>query len=290
MKKVFSLSLCAALLLSGCDTYTGTGAFGGATLGSVLGSAIGGIGGGPRGSDIGTIVGMAGGAVVGAAIGSNAEREQQERYQRVQQQREEIYRHGSGQRQSGDTAYSSDDDDSGFDPSNGGDDRITMDGGQECETPRQDTGVYTTVQPKTVTPEQTISVEQLENSTTQYSYKYNSLIELRNASFVDGDGDGVLVGGEICKVSFEIMNRSDMTLYDIQPTVLEMTGNKYIHISPGLHIESIAPHKGVRYTATIAADKKLKDGQVVLRVAVAQGNNEITSQVKEFTITTKKRR
>ena len=55
------------LLLSSCDTYTGSGAYAGATFGSILGSAIGGLSGGPRGSDMGTIIGMAGGAAVGAA-------------------------------------------------------------------------------------------------------------------------------------------------------------------------------------------------------------------------------
>lgn len=42
MKKSIIISLCAACLLSGCDTYTGMGAYSGAALGSVLGSAIGG--------------------------------------------------------------------------------------------------------------------------------------------------------------------------------------------------------------------------------------------------------
>ena len=69
MRKVFIMSVCAAVLLSGCGTYAGSGAFTGAHFGSILGSAIGGITDGPRGSDVGTILGMAGGAVIGAAIG-----------------------------------------------------------------------------------------------------------------------------------------------------------------------------------------------------------------------------
>ena len=48
---------CSSLLLSSCDTYTGSGAYAGATFGSILGSAIGGLSGGPRGSDMGTIIG-----------------------------------------------------------------------------------------------------------------------------------------------------------------------------------------------------------------------------------------
>ena len=79
------LSLIHILLLSSCDTYTGSGAYAGATCGSILGSAIGGLSGGPRGADMGTMIGMAGGAAVGAAIGSQAD-------QKSQQQRESVYR------------------------------------------------------------------------------------------------------------------------------------------------------------------------------------------------------
>ena len=121
-----------------------------------------------------------------------------------------------------------------------------------------------------------------------YSIKYNSLIEIRNARFIDADHDGVIRAGEECRITFEIMNRSSVTLYDVQPTVFDVSGNKHIHISPNLHVESIAPNSGVRYTATILADKKLKDGQAIIRVGVAQGNNEITSQFKEFSLQTRK--
>ena len=42
MKKPIIVMMAATLLLSGCDTYAGAGAYTGTTLGSVLGSAIGG--------------------------------------------------------------------------------------------------------------------------------------------------------------------------------------------------------------------------------------------------------
>lgn len=284
MKKTIIFTLCAAVTLTGCTTGTGAGAYGGASIGSILGSAIGGISGGPRGSDIGTIVGMAGGAVVGAAVGNASDRAQQEQYRQYQEEREARYSRRQQQSSYDNDSYQQRNDDSGFDPTNSGDDRITLD-------PQDGTGhdVYTTVKPQTVTPSQSVSVDQLSSIAPGYSFKYNSLVEVRNVSFVDDNGDGVITAGEVSKVSFEIMNRSDIELYDVQPTVIETTGNKHIHVSPGLHVESIAPHKGVRYTATVAADKRLKDGQAVLKVAVAQGNKEITSQVKEFTITTKRK-
>ena len=59
MKRIAVLSVGALLLLSSCGTYTGEGAYAGATFGSIIGAAIGGIAGGPRGSDIGTLIGMA---------------------------------------------------------------------------------------------------------------------------------------------------------------------------------------------------------------------------------------
>ena len=89
MRKVFIMSVCAAVLLSGCGTYAGSGAFTGAHFGSILGSAIGGITDGPRGSDVGTILGMAGGAVIGAAIGSAADEharmERHEHYEAIRE-------------------------------------------------------------------------------------------------------------------------------------------------------------------------------------------------------------
>ena len=74
MKKTLIFATCLSVVLAGCDTNTGNGAYIGGNFGAILGSAIGGISDGPRGSDIGTIIGMAGGAVVGAAIGSAADR------------------------------------------------------------------------------------------------------------------------------------------------------------------------------------------------------------------------
>lgn len=251
MKKVLMILTGSVLLMSSCGTYTGEGAYAGATFGSILGSAIGGISGGWRGSDVGTIVGMAGGAVVGAAIGAAADQKEQKRY--------EVY------------------DNSGYDARGRGDDRIDFD----APGPRDGRGTYSAAPSRTYTPK--------EGAEPGYHVRYNSMIEIRNARVIDADRDGILRAGEECKVTFEIMNNSSKMLYDVQPTVFDVTGNKHIHISPNLHVERIAPNTGVRYTASILADKKLKDGIVVIRVGVAQGNKEITSQMKEFSVQTRRR-
>ena len=86
MKKSIVLAMAALVMLSGCDSYAGSGAYAGASLGSILGSAIGGITGGPRGSDLGTIVGMAGGAIIGAKMGADAD---QRRADDIEQYRRE---------------------------------------------------------------------------------------------------------------------------------------------------------------------------------------------------------
>lgn len=114
-------------------------------------------------------------------------------------------------------------------------------------------------------------------------------IEVRNAVVIDGNHDGVLTRGEACTVMFEIMNNTSQEQRDIYPLVEDVTGNKHITVSPNLRVESIAPNHGVRYTATIMADGKLKDGEIVIRVGVAQGQTIINSQLQEITVPTRKK-
>lgn len=167
MKKIMLLVACSSLLLSSCDTYTGSGAYAGATFGSILGSAIGGLSGGPRGSDMGTIIGMAGGAAVGAAIGSQAD-------QKSQQQRESVYRDRShrdhhsyqdGVYQQSSPVYSNDEI---FDSTNSGDDRIYD------FNDRDYTGSYSAQQPVATIPSS--ALEELGQN-----YAYSSSLEIMNA-------------------------------------------------------------------------------------------------------------
>ncbi|MBR1449025.1 MAG: hypothetical protein IJ588_09835 [Prevotella sp.] len=116
-----------------------------------------------------------------------------------------------------------------------------------------------------------------------------SPLEIRNAMIVESQHDGVLTRGEECMVMFEIMNTSDKPVYDVRPIVEDVTGNKHVKVSPNLKVESIAPHQGVRYTATILADRKLKDGEIQVMVGVAQGKQEVASQTRCFTVPTAKR-
>lgn len=287
MGKSFIIGMSALLLLGSCDTYTGTGAYMGSTLGSIFGSAIGGIAGGPHGSDVGTIVGMVGGAVAGAAIGQATDQKQQAqreadiadmRARRAERQARRQGSYGNDNTYGHDNNYGydnqgSDYSGSGFDANNGGDDRIYDFKGSDYS------GNYSAKQPDVNMPMQS-SVDNLAEN-----LKYTPDIEIKNARFVDDNQDGKIERGELSKVIFEVYNRGNHTLYDVVPTVVEATGNRHIMISPNMHVESIQPGKGIRYTALVKADNRLKDGNAQFCVSVVQGDKKI-SKVCEFDIPT----
>lgn len=268
MKKVILLMLCSSLVMSSCDTYTGSGAYAGGSIGSILGSAIGGLSGGPRGSDMGTIIGMAGGAVVGAVIGSQADQAQADRdaaYQQDRVERRSVNDYGNAPVT---------DNPEIFDSNNGGDDRLYDFKGKDY------TGDYSAQQPTTSMP--TATVEELGAR-----FSYSPTLEIVNARFVDDNEDNFLNRNETCKVIFEIVNRGHEPVYDVVPTVVETTGNKHIFISPSIHVEKISPGSGVRYTAMVKADRKLKDGMARFCVSVIHEGKSI-SKVNEFNIPTKR--
>jgi len=275
MKKSLTIALSSLLILSGCDTYAGSSAYLGSNIGAILGSAIGGINDGPRGSDVGTIIGMAGGAVVGAIIGNSAD---QRAHDEMVEHREAVKQRRMEQQQNEmpESNYSSNDTDnytSGFDATNSGDDRIYDFSSSDY------TGNYSAQTPKEQMP-QNSSVEDMAQSLT-----YTPSIEIRNARFVDDNEDGKIQRDEICKIIFEVINRGNQPLTDVVPTVIEANGNRHIFISPSMHIESIAPGKGIRYTAVIKADNRLKEGNARFCVSVIQGGKAI-SKVSEFNIPT----
>jgi hypothetical protein len=117
-------------------------------------------------------------------------------------------------------------------------------------------------------------------------YAYNPQIEIRNPRFVDDNHDNILRSNELSKVIFEVVNTSSRTLYDLQPTVVEASGNKRIYISPSVHVESLAPGAAIRYTAMVKAGK-IKDGTATFCLSVLQGGQAM-SGVTEFSITTRK--
>ena len=278
MKKILILSLGAVILLSGCGTYAGEGAFVGASFGSVIGSAVGGISGGFRGSDIGTLVGMAGGAVVGGAIGAQADNARQTQIAesrddfdiKYKQQRDAATRGNGNFSGANYNEGTQGDDVITFDPSGSGDD--TLYDFQSSDY----TGNYTASEPH----HETSSVHY--DKIAFKSQKKSQLLEIRNARFVDDNEDGHINQGEVSKVIFEVYNVSKHVVYDVQPLVIETTGNKRISISGTIHVERILPGKGVRYTAMVQAGKRIKGTEAVFRISAAVGSKQDASNVLVF--------
>lgn len=299
MKKCTAILMSAALVVSSCTTGAGSGAYAGGTLGSILGSAIGGIAGGPRGSDIGTIVGMAGGAIVGGALGDAAEKQQYAarhdelaaRNQRIQRskarrqqaeyqsgQQPDSYIQPQGYAQSGSPAYSqpyADIDPSAMvDNSNSGDDRIDF---SPADNRTAQHGVQPSARQQEGSSGSTPSVD-ASRIESIYSAKESQpgRLTIKNVRFADTDGDSRLHSGEIGHVSFEIYNNTDATVYDFYPTVTTADEQSRISISPSVRVESIAPGQGIRYTATVRADRRIKTGTQQLMVSASKAGKPIS--------------
>ena len=274
----------AVLLLSSCDTYTGSGAYMGGSLGSILGSAIGGIAGGPRGSDIGTVIGAVSGAIVGAAAGDAAEQsERKQQHEYLSQRNQRI----QASKQNGNYSHTECDDTYNA----GSQRRLSSSDGYTYEQPQTRSGEETTYQ---IDPTQMIDESNSGDDRIDFSSDNDSIatqqpvyaesttasqqqkLELRNVVFTDDGKDGTLSGGETGTVVFELFNRSNTTVTDVVPTVQAEKKNSYIYISPSIRVESIAPGRGIRYTATVKADKRVKDGTVKLYVSAVKNGSPLS--------------
>jgi hypothetical protein len=287
--------MCGAVMLNSCGT-TESGAYNGAWFGSILGSAIGGISDGPRGSDWGTIIGMAGGAVVGGAIGNakeKATKEKLDRYhERIEQKERARYETDNRGHEVRGTRYENGSSNDGgyFDPQNSGDDRITLEG-MEAPATRLEAGSEQPVVGESIrmdelkarsNDETTIHVNDLTDMNAN-----RDALQISNIRFIDNNGDGILQAGETAKITFEIRNRSRHNIRDVRPMVVETTGNRYVMVSPGIEVESIAPGSGIKYTASVMAMKRLKAGELLFQLSTLYGNDR-QSEVKELNIATQK--
>lgn len=112
-------------------------------------------------------------------------------------------------------------------------------------------------------------------------------LKIRNIRFIDDNRNHVIDSGENCKVIFEIINEGNKPAYNVVPVVAETTGMKRIYISPSVMIEQIIPRDGVKYTANINAGERIKTGDAVIRIAVAdEYGNEYDWQ--EFSLPTQR--
>ena len=242
---------------------------------------------------------MAGGAVVGAAVGSAADKANKQQYAdytsrrtsarqtRRQAERDATYSQPQGMESN--SGYDEQDygnnpqnngydsQDSGFDPSNSGDDIIdfgktdaTGYGSNAATAPQ--TGAASDCKP--------------HSATLMMEEAGMPALEIRNVRYV-GNGT-TLSSGELARVTVEVYNNSTASLYGVRPAVVEATHNKHIAVSAPIIIEKIAPGKGIRYTAMVKADRKLKDGTAHFKVFASEKKGGTQSSVAEFDITTRR--
>ena len=112
-------------------------------------------------------------------------------------------------------------------------------------------------------------------------------LKLRKIRFIDDNRSHVIDAGENSKIIFEIMNEGRKPVYNVVPVVETVGKVKHIGISPSVMVEEILPGEGIRYTASIHAGDRLKDGEVTFRVAVADENGVICDS-QEFTLPTQR--
>lgn len=114
-----------------------------------------------------------------------------------------------------------------------------------------------------------------------------SALRIRNIRFIDDSHDQIIRSGENSKIIFEIINEGQNTAYNIVPVVVETTGMKRIYISPSVMVEQIRSQNGVKYTANLSAGERIKTGEIIIRIAVAdQYGQEYDWQ--EFTLLTER--
>lgn len=265
MRRNIIILVATIMLLTSCGTYMGSNMSSGAYFGSILGNAVGGLAGGHRGSHIGTMVGMTSGALVGAAADRSAMKRRNKDMAKYNAEKQRLAQNRKNRRNTSKSSqYNQYNDqyDSGFDQNNSGDDRIE--------------DFTKTSSSTTATPSASFNPSNVPT------------IEIRNLTFADNNNDQMISRGEECWISFEVYNNGTSTIYNLLPSVLEVSGNKHIYISQNTMVESIAPGKGIRYTAMVRSDRKLKDGVARFNVCVTQ-NGANKTDVKEFAVKTIKK-
>ena len=151
-------------------------------------------------------------------------------------------------------------------------------------TPQQDDGSYRVE--RSLQRAQSYSQSSRYNRAQQQNDAFQQL-KIRNIRFIDDSRDHIISSGERSKVIFEIVNEGRETAYNVVPVVSEATGMKRIYISPSMVIEQIAPGDGVKYTANINAGERIKTGEIIIHVAVANDYGD-EYDWQEFTLDTQR--
>ena len=110
-------------------------------------------------------------------------------------------------------------------------------------------------------------------------------MKISNIRFIDDNADHVISSGEQAKIVFDLMNEGNETAREVVPIVVETTGMKNIYISESVMIEQIEPGSGIKYTATITATDKIKDGTITIHIGVTDNIGQ-EYEWTEFTLPT----
>lgn len=114
----------------------------------------------------------------------------------------------------------------------------------------------------------------------------NSL-HIENVHFISENQQQIIRPEGVYKITFEILNKGTESATAIIPWVREISGKKRLHISPSLVVDRIDPHNGIRYTATVKTGRKIKTGEAVFRISIADAANQEYDWL-EFAIPTEK--
>jgi uncharacterized protein YcfJ len=110
-----------------------------------------------------------------------------------------------------------------------------------------------------------------------------SNIEIRNIRFIDDNRSHTIEAGESAKLVFDIVNVGNSPSYNIVPVIEELNGNKHLSFSPSRQISYMPQRNQIRYTMTIRADKRLRDGIAQFRIYATESNGAATA-LHDFTI------
>ena len=119
-------------------------------------------------------------------------------------------------------------------------------------------------------------------------YDASSGLEVTNIRFIDNNRNQSIDAGESCKIIFEVINNGRVAAYNVVPVVEEVSGLKYLQVSPSAQISYIDIGSRIRYTATVNAGKRLKTGEAVFRIYTTESNGAV-SDTHEFSIPTYKK-
>lgn len=112
-------------------------------------------------------------------------------------------------------------------------------------------------------------------------------LRIENVHFISDDLQQLIRPEGAYKITFEVINKGAECATTVIPKIEETSGKKRLHISPSLVIDQIAPHSGIRYTATVRTGKKIKTGEAIFRISIGDAENREYDWL-EFAIPTEK--